>query len=945
MEQMKELINKLGKKFYVILAAVLVVVIAIVAVVVVSCGGNGPTSGNNPNNSEVEYGENKTYTISVKTVGGMAMNELDVYVYIGEDLKQFGKTDENGIVSFTLPESDKYEVAISGAPKGYEVQERYSFSDDMAIISLNSSLITDESITAAELGVGDVMYDFTVTTIDGKELKLSDLLKEKKLVVLNFWYTTCSWCIKEFPVMAEVYEQYKDEIEIVAVNSYPADTLPGIQNFQNTNQLPFPIAQVPASWAQTFGLEGYPTSVFIDQYGVICLVESGAITSNSPFISAFEHFTDENYEQKLCSAIGDLVEVVKPTYTMDSSENIGASINGANINVTYRPEDGDSAEFAWPFIIGEKNGQKCIYASNQKIEDSYSIIYADIELKAGQAVGFDYLASSERGSDIMYVIVNGDDIFQISGMAEDEKWQSCYPVVADKDGTYELALCYMKDSDTNDGDDTIYVKNLRVVEQKDIDVATYIPREAATSEDGFTFTYVDLVYNEKDGYYHVGSKTGPLLLANLMGYTQFSEENSVYLMFADDKKLMVGDKNCFPEFEQYCNYASNATLNGFCPVTKELETYLKAIDEAKGFDAADTNEWMKICRYYAAYGSNGQQLEDPIKGLATFSAYEATEGKNVATNYFYYNRVIMPRGMFAEFVPTKSGVYRITSKSDSEQGVNGWIFGENRVELLTYEHDERMYEGDEVSMVYYMEAGKSYYIDIAFWDVYEEGYIYYDIEYIASTYELFRLASPGYFTYDSNATGDQMYHIIAGGIDVVLGADGIWYEDLGKDASGNQKYGSKLYVDFTGTTGIFSNPIYGNNGVKGMIEMGGFDFSKTENDMYVLSVMASNDNDKDKTIAYLKQQWGEDYDGYAAEYKLDDVFAGRYHGSGEDYTAKIQQYVSQIDNSSAERKGCVVATKELTDILQLLMEKYTFENVDNAWTKLCYYYDYLGPEK
>ena len=26
-----------------------------------------------------------------------------------------------------------------------------------------------------------------------------------------------------------------------------------------------------------------------------------------------------------------------------------------------------------------------------------------------------------------------------------------------------------------------------------------------------------------------------------------------------------------------------------------------------------------------------------------------------------------------------------------------------------------------------------------------------------------------------------------------------------------------------------------------------------------------------------------------------------------------------------------------------ILEKYTFENVDNAWTKVCYYYDYLGP--
>ena len=939
MEQMK----KMRSKLFVFLTCILLVATSLV---MTACGGDKDADGKGTETETEagETGEQKSYTVSVKTAGGMAMAGLDVYVYEGEDLKKPGKTDENGIVSFNLPASDNYTVAISGAPKGYDVKASYPFNGETAVITLNSSLITDEDISAAQLGVGDVMYDFTVTTADGEKVNLSEVLKEKKLVVLNFWYTTCSWCMTEFPIMAEEYEKYKEDVEIIALD--PLDGAAAVKSFQQSNNLPFKVADCPSSWANVFGVTGYPTSVFIDQYGVICLVEAGVITSNSPFISAFEHFTADDYQQKLCTSVSDLVTVVLPDIEMPSSEEIASTINKGDIQVTYRPEEGDSAKYAWPFIIGEKNGDKCIYAPNQKLEDSYAIIYADIELKAGQAVAFDYLASSELGSDIMYVIVDGQDIFRISGVAEKEKWQSCYPVVADKDGIYELALCYMKDSDTNEGDDTVYVKNLRVVDQKDIDTPTYIPREAATSEDGFTYNYVDIVFNEKDGYYHVGSKNGPLLLANLMGYTQFNEENSIYLMFYEDGKLMVDGENQFELLEQYCNYASNATLSGYCPVTKELETLLKAIDEQKGFDSADTNEWLRICQYYAAYGSGGKQLEDPIKGLASFSAYEATLGKNVSTNYFYYDRAILPRGLFAKFVPSKSGVYRITSRSESEQGVNGWIFNANRQELLTYEHDERMYEGDEVSMVFYMEAGQDYYIDIAFWDVYEVGYIYYDIEYIAPTLDFFRLASPGYFTYNSDATGNEMYHVIAGGIDVVLGSDGIWYEDLGKDANGKQLYGSKLYVDFTGITGIFSNPIMTNQGVTGMIEMGGFDFSKTENDMYILSVLEAQNNDKEATLEYLKNYWGEDYDTYYEEYQVEDVFAGRYHGKGQDYTDAIKKYVNQVDKSSnKERNGCVVATKELTDILQLLMDKYTFENVDNSWTKLCYYYDYLGPEK
>ena len=278
MEQMK----KMRKSLFVLLTCIMLVATGLL---LTACD-----SGKNPDGSEAggTTGENTTYTVSIKSAGGMAMSELDVYVYADSslsDLKQFAKTDANGIVNFSLPASDNYAIAISGAPKGYDVQASYSFSNGTAVITLNSALITDDDISTAQLGVGDVMYDFTVTTSSGEKVTLSEVLKEKKMVMLNFWYTTCSWCMTEFPIMSEVYESYKDEIEIIALD--PLDGAAAVQAFQNTNQLPFKVADCPASWSTVFGVTGYPTSVFIDQYGVICLIESGAITSNSPFISAF----------------------------------------------------------------------------------------------------------------------------------------------------------------------------------------------------------------------------------------------------------------------------------------------------------------------------------------------------------------------------------------------------------------------------------------------------------------------------------------------------------------------------------------------------------------------------------------------------------------------------------------------------------------------------------
>lgn len=740
--------------------------------------------------------------------------------------------------------------------------------------------------------------------------------------------------------MADIYEQYKDEIEIVAVDPLDSDSVDSIKSTLATKELnlPFRVAKGPYAWANTFGVTGYPTTVIIDRYGVICLVESGAITSKGAWINIFDHFTSDEYEQKLVSDANDLVVKTKPTYTMEAEEDIANVLNQGEANVHYYAS---TDEYAWPFLIGEKDGKNCLYASNINIDSSYGILCMDVELKAGQALGFDYLASTELNNDILHVIVNDEDIYRISGTSED--WTSVYPCVAEKDGTYKVVVSYIKDGDTDEGDDTVYLRNVRIVDSSKIDRATYLPKEAATTEDGLTYSYVDIVFNSADGYYHVGTKDGPLLLANLSaGTSQFSEEDSLYMLLYEKGELMVNGENWFDILENYASYASNATINGYCPVTEELLICLKAAAEQEGFDADDENEWMRLCKYYAAYGTNGEQLEDPIKGLCTESAYTAKLGTNVPTNYFHYDRMIFPRGLRAGFTPTKSGVYRITSRSTSVQGVDGWIFDENGEAIIIYEPDERMYEGEEVSMVYYMEAGTTYYLSIAFWDLYEEGDIYYDITYIAPTYELFRLASPAYFTYES----ESLNYTIAGGIEVVLGEDNIWYEDLGKDANGNQKYGSKLYVDFTGSNGLFDRPIMSYDDVQGLIDLGGFDFRRTESDEYILAIMRAQGNDVEKTIAYLKETWGEDADSYWETYQVDDVLAGRYHGTGEDYTEAIRAYLSQVDNSShEERNGCVVATKDLTDLLEKLMYKYTFEGVENSWKKLCYYYDYLGPEK
>jgi len=931
----------------------LLAIVLVMATVLCLCAGCGKEEAAGETGAATESSEDAgngatgvgtAHTVTVVTNGNLPLAGVKVSVYADDtfkDMKGYDETDEKGVATMTLPAGGNYAIVID-PPKGYIAESVYHFTGTSASITVSSELVKGDMPSDLTLGVGDVMYDMTVKTPDGTAITLSELLKEKDMILLNFWYTTCSWCVTEFPYMEEAYRMYQDDVAIVALNP-TGETDDAIANFPASYNLDltFPLAACPANLANVFSISGYPTSVVIDRYGVICLVEPGAITSLRPFVGLFDTFTGEDYQQKLYSNIGELVTQVKPTYEMASPEEIGAILNSGEIEVTYRPEtEGEEAEYAWPFIEAEKNGDKCLKASNQQIDGSYAILYADVTLKAGQALGFDFLRSTEAINDVLHVIVNDEAIVSISGVLEQESWEKCYPVVALEDGVYEVALCYIKDDSTNTGDDTVYIKNMRVVDAANIDAPTHIPRQAANSENGFDYTYVELVYNETDGYYHVGTADGPLLLANLMGYTQFNEEKSLWEL-AYEGKIKLDGKDYMEELEIFCNYASNSNLNGICTVNQELYDLLGIVDQVLGFNNDDKMEWLKLCKYFQAYGTNGEQLEDPIRGLATFSALTASEGKDVATNFFYYNRIIMPRGMFAEFIPTRSGVYRITSKNESQHGVDGWIFDENRQELLVYEYDERLYEdSDEVSMVFYMEAGKPYYIDIAFWDPYEVGYIYYDIEFLGESLEHFRLCSPGPFTYDSDATGEAMYHVIHGGIKAVLGEDGYYYEDLG-----NGRKGSLIYADFSGYTSLFNTPIASVGGEQGMIDKGGFDFSKNEEDQYVLAQMAKVDGDPEKTKELLKEQWGADYEANLEIYQVEDVLAGIYHGKGEDLTEQIRAYLPKmISDGHAERAGCVPVDAELAEILQKLMEKYTFENVDQGWLKLCYYYDYLGPE-
>ena len=1007
------------KKMTKMLAFVLAVVMAFTMVACGPAANTGSTpSASAPAGNNNGGGNTANYVISIKTAGGMPMQNVDVMVYEDETLENLvkpGRTGADGTVTLQLKPGKNYVVTLSGVPEGYAKEDYYAFTGNTCAITLTSSLVTNKQLTSGKrFQLGDIMYDFTITdnttlvchecgelnAIDPKEIvqvcgkvgcgttlkgdnyyttTLSETLAEKKMVMLNFWYSGCSWCEKEFPAINSAYANFSDKMEIFALDDYLGETVNDVMSWKTNLELDFPMGLINVVGKISFGGDGWPMTVIIDRYGMIAMAHAGAITSEYAWNQIFAHFTAEDYDQKLVTQYEDVVSVMKPTYEFPGSDVIASTINKGDINVTYYPAneqtDGESAEYSWPFIPVEYQGVSCIKSSNSKIDSSFSILYADVELEAGQAVGFDYLISTEYANDAVYIIVNGQDIYQISGDSTEKKWEACYPWVALESGTYTLAICYIKDGSTNAGEDAFFVKDMRVIDAADIEVDSYIPRQAAVEQENGEFKYVDIFYNEADGYYHVNSVDGPLLLANLMGYTQLCDYDFIYNLACEDAFIKNGH-NYKDDMTPFASYASNAAPYGFCTVTQELADILKVVDEILGYDESNY-EWLKICEYYQVYGPTGKQMDDPIKGLAPFSAPEAVLGTweedadgNLVFhpeadlpegdyNRFYYDRPIIPRGKFFKFTPAVSGAYRITSHSTYTDGLDAWIFSEegfyDRVPMYTYAAEERGYvDSKNVSMVYYMEAGETYYIDIAFWDIYYFDSIPFDLEFLGETYDKFCMAAPGHFTFKEDTE-----FIISGGVDVALGEDGIYYHVTGKDANGSPILGSALYADFSMLTAIFSDtimdtPLFNADGtpvlndkgeqvvLKGIISKGGFNFAMNEYDQEIVTYLANHDGDVEKTREYLRKLWGDSYDAYASAYKLEEIFRGEYHGTGVDRTEEIKEFLDDVITEEGATQGCVIVTEELADLLQALMDKYTFEGVENSWQKLCYYFDYMG---
>ncbi|MDN4055389.1 TlpA disulfide reductase family protein [Massilia sp. YIM B02763] len=134
---------------------------------------------------------------------------------------------------------------------------------------IGAAVLAIAGIGFATFGKQQQAPDVTFISIDGQKISSQDL--RGKVVMVNFWATSCTTCVKEMPQMIETYNKFKGQgLEFVAV-AMNYDRPDYVLNYTQAKQLPFKVAlDSGGDLAKQFGdVNMTPTTFVIDKDGKI----------------------------------------------------------------------------------------------------------------------------------------------------------------------------------------------------------------------------------------------------------------------------------------------------------------------------------------------------------------------------------------------------------------------------------------------------------------------------------------------------------------------------------------------------------------------------------------------------------------------------------------------------------------------------------------------------
>ncbi len=130
--------------------------------------------------------------------------------------------------------------------------------------------------------IGKLAPNFRLRTIDGGEVRLSDL--RGRPVFLNFWATWCVFCVTEMPAMQQLADRHGGAVAVVGVNV--GEEAERAHRFADAAGIRYPLLlDADRAVTKEYEVRAMPTSLFLDADGVVRGVKYGVLTP--PEMEAF----------------------------------------------------------------------------------------------------------------------------------------------------------------------------------------------------------------------------------------------------------------------------------------------------------------------------------------------------------------------------------------------------------------------------------------------------------------------------------------------------------------------------------------------------------------------------------------------------------------------------------------------------------------------------------
>jgi peroxiredoxin len=113
---------------------------------------------------------------------------------------------------------------------------------------------------------GTKLGSFSAVDQQGRKHTLTSLLKAKKGLIFNFWFSSCTGCVAEMPYLVKLHPQLvKSGIGLIGVNAIDEPSI--ATRTSQRNQLPYPTLVGGTSKVITkqTGVLGYPVTMIIDR--------------------------------------------------------------------------------------------------------------------------------------------------------------------------------------------------------------------------------------------------------------------------------------------------------------------------------------------------------------------------------------------------------------------------------------------------------------------------------------------------------------------------------------------------------------------------------------------------------------------------------------------------------------------------------------------------------